>query len=408
MSKIPFLTDMKQYTFGLENFGEVFRQHFHRVEYRPDDKYLFFFRIDTILALDPDLLWTQIEGKGYALDSLPLDIIGDLRDGYASLVLDISGEGEVFYPKPFDSILRWLKNNNISTNRICIISQNRTLADSYLRHYKNNDIKIFVYDLYISTFAALLAQSEPEFSIRFGFTKDSTTTGTMLDLFLCMNATPRPPRITVLAALLQSGLLEKTKWSLMKEASGKYAGEPELLIEFLNEIGRPDLLEFTQQLNGIEPKIIGKKPIQDSNELAFDIDREAYMETRFSIVTETDFTAGQVMRITEKSIKPLAMGHPFIVVGNPKSLEIIRSFGFETFGTIIDESYDLMPNAAQRFSSIMHQLSRVPSFTEGILGQLLEIGKHNAQHVRSGGLMRTYRDVVERPLVQQLELLATL
>lgn len=66
---------------------------------------------------------------------------------------------------------------------------------------------------------------------------------------------------------------------------------------------------------------------------------EMYVDTYFSLVTETVFDYTHSFR-TEKIWKPIAMGHPWIVVANAGYYRDIQNLGFKTFGHVIDESFD--------------------------------------------------------------------
>jgi hypothetical protein len=57
------------------------------------------------------------------------------------------------------------------------------------------------------------------------------------------------------------------------------------------------------------------------------------------VVTETVYH-GRKSHLTEKTFKPIVMQQPFILVSCQGSLEYLRSYGFKTFNTIWDESYD--------------------------------------------------------------------
>lgn len=63
-----------------------------------------------------------------------------------------------------------------------------------------------------------------------------------------------------------------------------------------------------------------------------------YDNTAFSVVVETKIT--QPTFISEKIFKPLAYYHPFVVYGSAHSLAYLHEQGFETFGHVIDETYD--------------------------------------------------------------------
>lgn len=69
---------------------------------------------------------------------------------------------------------------------------------------------------------------------------------------------------------------------------------------------------------------------------------EWYSKTSFSLVSET--MVNPQLFISEKSFKPLAFKHPFIINGTPGTLAHLRSRGFETFDHIINESYDAILN----------------------------------------------------------------
>jgi hypothetical protein len=46
------------------------------------------------------------------------------------------------------------------------------------------------------------------------------------------------------------------------------------------------------------------------------------------------------------------MGHPFVVAANVGYLKDLRNMGFQTFGHVIDESYDLIEDVQQRLNRI--------------------------------------------------------
>lgn len=78
-----------------------------------------------------------------------------------------------------------------------------------------------------------------------------------------------------------------------------------------------------------------------------------YIDTYFSLVTETVCAESHFNFRTEKMAKPLAMGHPFIVASTPGYLQGLRDLGFQTFGHVIDERYDQIDNAQARMDRII-------------------------------------------------------
>jgi len=67
-----------------------------------------------------------------------------------------------------------------------------------------------------------------------------------------------------------------------------------------------------------------------------------YDSTCFSLVAETQVepTPDQPVFITEKTFKPIAFKHPFMILGNNGTLAHLHSLGFETYENLFDESYD--------------------------------------------------------------------
>lgn len=73
--------------------------------------------------------------------------------------------------------------------------------------------------------------------------------------------------------------------------------------------------------------------------------------------------------ISEKSYKPLAYYHPFVVVGSVDTLKFLHSQGFETFDNLWDESYDSVPGDADRLNTVLdHVRSIVPCYNRRWLG----------------------------------------
>jgi hypothetical protein len=82
-------------------------------------------------------------------------------------------------------------------------------------------------------------------------------------------------------------------------------------------------------------------------------DPKWYDDTCFSIVSESFFPKNtQSVFITEKTFKPMAFQHPFMIVSNPGTLDYLKSQEFETFENLFDESYDAAPNFVERINLI--------------------------------------------------------
>jgi len=96
-------------------------------------------------------------------------------------------------------------------------------------------------------------------------------------------------------------------------------------------------------------------PADPNNQRYFNPDW--YDQSEYSVVLESFVTAPQ-MFITEKTFKPIAFQHPFLIVGCAGTLKYLQSLGFETWSNIWDESYDNISNWLQRSQAVVAEISR--------------------------------------------------
>ena len=110
---------------------------------------------------------------------------------------------------------------------------------------------------------------------------------------------------------------------------------------------------------------------------------EDYENTDIEVVLETLFDDDR-LHLTEKSLRPIACGQPFILAATPGSLKYIRSYGFKTFDNIIDESYDLIEDPATRLQAIILSMQKIANWTDDErhykISQLQQIAAFNRKH----------------------------
>jgi hypothetical protein len=63
------------------------------------------------------------------------------------------------------------------------------------------------------------------------------------------------------------------------------------------------------------------------------------------------------LHVTEKTFKPLAFYHPFVVFGQTGTLAYLHELGFETFENLFDESYDTVEDHSTRLAQIVNNVS---------------------------------------------------
>jgi len=170
--------------------------------------------------------------------------------------------------------------------------------------------------------------------------------------FLVLGGDARFFRAMLLLNLFRDGLLNESLWSLQTpNPCCKYHG-----VSCANDILSQDpewsfiekswdrVWEEMKDFCGQFPKFLDLKldgGAEDEGKDQMFAPKALYDSTKFSIVFESSSAHDTETFLTEKLLKPIYRGHPFILVcGTRNALAILRSFGFKTFHGMIDEKYD--------------------------------------------------------------------
>ena len=105
-----------------------------------------------------------------------------------------------------------------------------------------------------------------------------------------------------------------------------------------------------------------------------------YRKVFADIVTETVYNDPYPF-ISEKTIRPIVNYRPFVLLAAPGTLQMLRDFGFKTFGDFWDESYDETEDPNARFHKVCQQISWIASWSveecQARLFEMKEILCHN-------------------------------
>ena len=125
-------------------------------------------------------------------------------------------------------------------------------------------------------------------------------------------------------------------------------------------------------------------------------------ESLLYVVTET-VADGHRQHLTEKTFKPICLNMPFVVVGTAGSLDYLKRYGFKTFDSFWDESYDAETNDVQRIEKIGQLLTELDQLStkekQVLFKHASVITQHNYNHFYSGG----FENVLWSELTQMLE-----
>ena len=194
-------------------------------------------------------------------------------------------------------------------------------------------------------------QITTEFNLaRITQTQENIDTAIKTKKFLYLNGEDRPHRSELFELIQTSGILDQALWSNRKTKN-------------YTDIPGPD---------------VDWSNLEIHRDFKFDAYfPEHYTVTEFSVVSET--TPAEYFP-TEKTFKPLLLGHPFLVAGSQFFLRNLRDMGFKTFNSVIDESYDLLEWYTPRIRAMVTELVGLTN-SPCILDETKTIREHNRTHI---------------------------
>ena len=294
---------------------------------------------------------------------------------------------------PLTSILKsnnlYVPHTNLNYRRLSIFKKHILLHSEQrsenLKKYHHDNELISVY--YWSH--ALIARDWFRYAEHVSQTKKTSKT------FLIYNrawAGTREYRLRFVELLIHLNLQEHCKTSINPV-------EPELGIHY-------DSHQFKNSAWRPRTVLENHFPISSAHShYSADFDVEDYESTDIEIVLETLFDDDR-LQLTEKSLRPIAVGQPFILAGTQGSLEYLRSYGFKTFNSVWDESYDLIEDPAERLIQIAELMKYIstwlPHQREHNMAQAQAIAEYNRQHFFSQAFFNQVIDELKINLTSAL------
>jgi hypothetical protein len=113
-----------------------------------------------------------------------------------------------------------------------------------------------------------------------------------------------------------------------------------------------------------------------------DYNNKDYSCIAIEVILETLFDDSR-LHLTEKTLRPIACGRPFILMATQGSLQYLREYGFKTFDGLIDETYDTIQDPRQRLEAVIQEMSRISALDTkekyNLWNKLYEISQFNKQ-----------------------------
>ena len=105
------------------------------------------------------------------------------------------------------------------------------------------------------------------------------------------------------------------------------------------------------------------EPTLASSDASADFVSKDYCSTEIEVVLETLFDDDR-LHLTEKSLRPIACRQPFILIATHGSLQYLRDYGFKTFASVWDESYDHIQDPYQRMLAVIKIMRDISTWSE--------------------------------------------
>ena len=138
-------------------------------------------------------------------------------------------------------------------------------------------------------------------------------------------------------------------------------------------------IDYEEMYNQL-PIFNGLEELHKVNDWSFG-HKDYYEKTFCSVVSETYTDDNADPFFTEKIFKPMAYAHPFMIFCSANSLQLLKSLGFETFGDILDESYDTIENPQMRLETIFREMLRISNLDnkelQNMYSKVVPTLKHN-------------------------------
>ena len=210
--------------------------------------------------------------------------------------------------------------------------------------------------------------------------------------FFFLNGRARPHRKFLLETFKKSGLIDSCIWSCL-DSNGASNRHIRLVDNDENLMIRPSEIKYLDKKyeharyqKWVEsPAMIDngfvRHALLDDDWGEVYIEPQGYIDTYFSLITETVFEYPYSFR-TEKIWKPIAMGHPWIAVANCGFYQDMHDLGFQTFGHVVDESFDSIENSQariERIATVVEDLCQQDLAT--FLKACYNVCKYNQQHL---------------------------
>ena len=298
----------------------------------------------------------SVDYKDSNLSKLNSKLINAINNDQCIFVINDATEGSIWTKWEIRKFQGWLKEANIQSEKVIVITQNYNYA------YNTFPFKMVVWNFYES------------------FCRDTLEDWIETDIdakkFLCLNRLPHHQKFYFMYQMYKHGILDQFNYSIGKKI------ENQKTIEEYDQWG---LWEWNDDMS----KFAKTTPHKYDLNLWEHISSPTWLYPHHKknnllyIVTETFYNnymlEGRYRDVSEKTWKPIALQMPFIMIHTPFALKRLRDLGYKTFHNIWDESYDDIKDDRDRMKAIVDLVVYLNNRTDfrAMIDSCREIVEHN-------------------------------
>jgi hypothetical protein len=293
------------------------------------------------------------------LYEIPINVIEAAKNQKLVIVIDNQSEGRALNYADFDGfkeIHSAMTTLELPRSSVVLINGDALFHETYEQWRQENWKNIYLQHVYFAVWTWIFNKpfGKPDRIPDHPLILDALKTNSKD--FNSLNRSARPHRVEHLYFLAKNNILDKGIVSGHWNNSG--------ITDITEPLHQPRLLdidrdEFTKVLSNVLPIEADGPWLQanpdDSDQHIFNHD--IYKNSLVTVVTETHFISRGAF-LTEKIFKPIVAGHPFILLGSWRTLEVLRKLGYRTDFDMFDDSYDKIISNKDRFDEVNRQLLR--------------------------------------------------
>ena len=225
--------------------------------------------------------------------------------------------------------------------------------------------------------------------------------------FLCLNKRGDPWRQVLYKKFWQDKLLDKSYFSYLCEDDnyGTLFHEPtweanrewadtDFIPRFMPELEGPWPAKFIELANDSLLETYKSKEFNTDDDPTWNVNDDLIATSFCSVVIETDI-GNELVNISEKTIRALALGHPLLLLGVAGTHQYLRDLGFDLLDDVFDNSFDQEPELYARFCKFLSSVDKVadleqfPDIKDRCLKNRQRVEQlHNEMHQRADQIVQ--------------------